>query len=179
MKTLLRLLSAAAVSLLLCSCGTVGWMKHAKGAPSGASYHRVVVRDYTAAVPTSQEAKASRAKRNFPDRIMWALWREAPGLPVAREGAVDAGTLVVTGRITRCDDGNEHLRFLIGMGAGSSYFDAVTQISDGSGRLLGTIRHDKNSWPLGGSIAATQTAEGFMVGSAEKVAREVAKLVRR
>ena len=64
---------------------------------------------------------------------------------------------------------------VIGLGAGSSYFDADVVFSDNpSGRRLGQISTDKNSWFLGGGLAAGQSVEGFMHGAAKKVAKELA-----
>ncbi len=37
---------------------------------------------------------------------------------------------------------------------------------------------DKNSWALGGGLAATQTVESYMNGGAETAASEAAKLIR-
>lgn len=37
---------------------------------------------------------------------------------------------------------------------------------------------DKNSWALGGTIAATQTSQSFMNGAADKIATEARKLAR-
>jgi len=60
------------------------------------------------------------------------------------------------------------------MGAGSSYFNAITDLADSeSQQSIGQIITDKNSWPLGGGIAATQTVETFMQGAAKKIAAEV------
>lgn len=70
--------------------------------------------------------------------------------------------------------GSAVAKFPIGMGAGSTYFDATVQIRDGvTGENLGEILVDKNSWVLGAAILAAQNVEGFMRGGAEKVAREL------
>jgi uncharacterized NAD-dependent epimerase/dehydratase family protein len=60
------------------------------------------------------------------------------------------------------------------MGAGSSYFDATTALADAeTGASLGLVTTDKNSWALGGGIAAGQTVQSFMQGAAEKIAKEL------
>ena len=57
-----------------------------------------------------------------------------------------------------------------------SSFDAIVELRDGAtGAVLGSMKVDKNSWPLGGMIAATQTPRTFMDGAAKKVAEEVSK----
>jgi len=77
--------------------------------------------------------------------------------------------------ITRFVEGNAALRFLVGMGAGSSYFDAT----DGaSGSSIATLSADKNSWGLGGSLAAGQTVYTFMDEAAKKTAKEVAPYLK-
>ena len=44
-----------------------------------------------------------------------------------------------------------------------------------SDRLLDELVVDKNSWALGGALAAGQTVEQFMKASAEKIAEELAR----
>ena len=61
------------------------------------------------------------------------------------------------------------LRALVGFGAGSSYFDATVEFIDKQSNVkLGSIVTDKNSWALGGFIAASQTVDTFMEGAAKK-----------
>lgn len=69
-------------------------------------------------------------------------------------------------------EGSAALRFWVGLGAGNSYFDATTEFRDADGRMLGRILTDKNSWGLGGAIAAGQTPETFMNSAAQKIALE-------
>jgi hypothetical protein len=62
------------------------------------------------------------------------------------------------------------------MGAGSSYFDAILRCKDAdSGQQIGEIVVDKNSWALGGGLAAGQTVQGFMEGAAKKAAAQLAE----
>jgi hypothetical protein len=172
---LLFVASAAFVS----SCGTVGSLQRTSTVAMAQKYHRVVIQNFTASVPEDELAKAARAQSEYPDSIAAALIRKGTGLKVTRDGDVGPGTLVVSGHINRCEDGAASLRLWIGMGAGSTYFDATTRISDGGSRTsLGTIKHDKNSWPLGGVIASTQTVDSFMRMAADKTADEVMKLLR-
>ncbi len=66
------------------------------------------------------------------------------------------------------------------MGAGSSYFDAVVAFGDGVTReSIGTITVDKNSWALGGGLAAGQSVQGFMRGAARSVANQLYELHAR
>ncbi len=105
--------------------------------------------------------------------------RSSPNTPVVRTGTPDSSTLVVGGEITRFVEGNAALRFLVGMGAGSSYFDATVRATDGaSGSSIATLSADKNSWGLGGSLAAGQTVYTFMDEAAKKTAKEVAPYLK-
>lgn len=93
---------------------------------------------------------------------------------VGTEAGVGEGTLLIDGEITRFARGNAAAKFLIGFGAGSTYFDATVTVRDGAtGQKLGEIFVDKNSWALGGAISAAQSVEHFMRGGAEKTAKEL------
>ncbi|MEM7432737.1 MAG: DUF4410 domain-containing protein [Pseudomonadota bacterium] len=90
------------------------------------------------------------------------------------DGDDTAGVLVIGGDVTRYERGNAAAKFLVGLGAGSTYFDATVNVMDASsGEVLGQIFVDKNSWGLGGVISASQNVEGFMRGGAEKTAEEL------
>ena len=79
--------------------------------------------------------------------------------------------LIVSGKITRLVEGNGALRFFVGFGAGSSYFDAMVQLTDAeSGNVIASASSDNNSWALGGGLAATQTVQSFMDVSATRIA---------
>ncbi len=85
-------------------------------------------------------------------------------------------SLIIFGEIVRYVEGNAALRLMIGLGAGSSYFDANVKITNSdSNVLLGEIIVDKNSWVLGGGIASGQTIDSFMVEASEKIADEIKK----
>ena len=111
--------------------------------------------------------------RNFADLIAGEIRKTNAFEEVGREPAA-GDSLRISGVITRYTPGNAALRFLIGLGAGSSYFDATVNLSDNtSGEQLGQVIVDKNSWGLGGGLAAGQTVEHFMQGAAEKIANDL------
>jgi len=115
------------------------------------------------------------AVRDFADRIAGEIRKTGVFAEVLREPS-EGEALVISGVITRYASGSAMLRLFIGFGAGSSYFDATVDLSDNvTGEKLGQVVVDKNSWGLGGAIAASQNVEGFMQGAAEKVAGELAK----
>ncbi len=173
MKSLLLVLPVAA---LLSSCGSVSSVQPATGAAvGGKTFTKVVVRDFAYRGAADQE-RGPASSQTFANYISSAVSKEGAFHSVARSGKAGQDTLVVEGEITRFVEGNAALRLLVGMGAGSSYFDADVRFVDGgNGAVLGTMKADKNSWGLGGSIAAGQTVDTFMNGAAAKVAEESVK----
>lgn len=93
------------------------------------------------------------------------------------EGETNAGTLILDTRVTRYEDGNAVARLMVGFGAGSSRFDARFDALDGNtNKQIGSMIADKNSWVLGGGLAAGQDADSYMPGIAKKVAQEIAPM---
>jgi hypothetical protein len=172
------ILSLSAI-VTLASCCSVSKVESPSAVGlSGKTFQRVLVKDFTHTV-ADDDGTTPIAARRFADKIADAIREEKPGAMVARSGAAGAGTLVISGEVTRYMEGNAALRFLVGMGAGSAYFDANVKLSDGAnGQQLGMIRVDKNSWGLGGGIAASQTVDHFMKLGANKTADEAAKLLK-
>lgn len=145
-------------------------------------YDKVIVLDFVDAtdkgnlkpdkVRAYSDTMAS-ATHAFADLIAQKV-RDTGAFQEVVRGPSPGKALSISGRITRLSEGNAALRLLIGMGAGSSYFDATTDLSDAdSGTRLGELTTDKNSWVLGGAIAATQTVQSFMQGAAEKIAEQL------
>jgi hypothetical protein len=162
----------------LTSCGTVSDFQPATAAPAPKKYNKVLVRDFTHTV-TDDDGTTPVAARRFSDEISYAIQSRSPGVAVARKGVPTAETLVIGGEVTRYMEGNAALRALVGLGAGSSYFDADVRFYDGkSGKSLGTIKVDKNSWAGGGMIAATQTVDSYMKEGAQKTAAASANFLK-
>jgi hypothetical protein len=198
MKTRFYLITAAA--LVLAACGSTSGMKRAdsdvapaKTQSSGkdkaaisadfSSYSRVVVRDFAnwtkikgkdEAKRSVQEAQAIAVGKRFADKIAEGLGAGTAFESVTRNDAeVGAGTLVIQGEVTKYKAGNRALRMVIGFGAGSANFDARVSFVDGAtGKEVSFMTVDKNSWFLGGLLAAAQTVDDFVDGSATKVAEE-------
>jgi len=113
--------------------------------------------------------------KRFADLIATELRRENLYAVIERD-KTDGEALVISGEITRCTEGNPTMRMLIGLGAGSSYFDAnVRFTANESGELLGQMKVDKNSWALGGGMASGQTVDTYMRAAAKKIASEIIK----
>jgi hypothetical protein len=135
------------------------------------------VLDFKISVP-NKEGKASEAKVYFADRIAAEIRKGGKISSVTRNAKPDANTLVIDGVITKYEEGNPALRMWIAMGAGSAFFEADVYFRDSKGTTIGKIKVDKNSWALGGGIAAGQNPQAFMDGAADKVAAEAAKLAK-
>jgi len=193
MKIVGLALAAAGLSLFgLCSCGSVSSVQPVGGgAVEGlGSYDSLVVKKFTDATSpdgfsrwTADEQTAHRsAVNNCLEKMQRTTISSVSGKGRFRHVGDKPGpgrNLVVDGRITRYKEGVASLRFRIGMGAGSSYLDGEAFFRDAaSGKTVGRIVIDKNSWPLGGGIAAMQTAEGFAEGAAQQVASEALKFAR-
>lgn len=181
MKTWIKFASSIVTSLLLptlmTSCGSTTTLKSTQGAElavSARKFQKVIVKDFTTSV-RSTGVEAEIATSTFPEHIAALIRRSGAFKTVTRDGPADEKTLVISGVITRYTEGSAMMRYVVGMGAGSAYFDATTQFSDSSGASLGSIVTDKNSWGLGGAIAATQTPQAFMSEAAQKIAAEARK----
>jgi hypothetical protein len=109
----------------------------------------------------------------FSDLIAQRITETKAYSEVTRE-ASPGKALVVSGQVTRLVEGNGTLRLLVGFGAGSSYFDAMVQLTDSeSGTVIANASTDNNSWALGGGLAATQTVASFMDISATRIAAKL------
>jgi Domain of unknown function (DUF4410) len=174
------LLLAIAGSLILTACGTTTSLQDTHGAAIttlSRKFSKVMVQDFKTAV-RDKEGKAGAAEISFADRIATEIKKSGKFSNVGRNGKPDANTLVIDGTITKYEEGNPSLRFWIGMGAGSSFFEADVEFHDGKRTSIGKIKVDKNSWALGGGLAAGQTPQTCMDGATEKVAAEAAKLAK-
>jgi hypothetical protein len=183
MKALL--LSAAVVALcaILTGCGTVSHVTPASGATSDLKkYDRVLVLDFADGVSDKGDSAAHQRKRlelalatkSFPDEIAIELQSQGVFREVTRSGQPDAHTLVISGTVTRYAEGDAMGRMFVGLGVGSSYFDATVQLKDGAeSSVLATQKVDKNSFVFGGGIAANQTPLGFMRQAAKKLATDL------
>ena len=85
--------------------------------------------------------------------------------------------IVISGLVHKFDKGNAALRYLIGLGAGSSIFHATIQFKDSkSGKILGTISNNGTSWVGGGVIASSQNTDVLMREAASHVASELTRI---
>ena len=160
-------------------CGSTSGLQNTQGQAitSARKFSKVTVQDFKLSTKEIGE-KVTASKVYFADRIATAINKGGRFSSVKRNATADANTLVIDGVITKYEEGNSTLRLFIGMGAGSSFFESDVNFRDSKGTIMGHIKVDKNSWALGGGIAAGQNPEAFMNGAADKIAEEAAKLAR-
>jgi hypothetical protein len=174
-----------ASSLLLSACGSISSLtRESTDAPTRiADYTRVEVLDFTASdrhhyddakKQADFNADLAEAQRVFADKIAEQIKTSGAFAEVSRQPG-DAPALRVTGNISRYDKGNIVARGLTGF-AGRTRFDAAVTVSDArTGRVLTTLKVDRNSWPLpiGASLSTLQTTNFFMNEAAKKIAEEL------
>lgn len=163
----------------LAGCGSTSSLKNTQGQAitSTRKFSKVTVQNFKLSLPEA-ERNAKTAPEYFADRIASELKATARFTSVSRNAKPDKNTLVIDGAITKYDEGNSMLRLFIGFGAGSSFFEADVYFRNSKGNSIGKIKVDKNSWALGGGVAAAQNPTMFMNGAADKIAAEAAKLAR-
>jgi hypothetical protein len=178
-KNLPVLAAVIAAACILSACGTTTSLNGAKGEAitSTRQFSKVTVQDFKSTAPAVGE-KANTSKVYFADRIATEIKKTGKFSSVGRNSKPDSNTLVIDGVITKYEEGNATMRFFIGMGAGSAFFEADVNFRDNKGTTIGKIKVDKNSWALGGGIAAGQNPETFMNGASDKIAAEAAKLAK-
>ena len=176
MKFALTLLFALPAAFVLSSCGSVSGVDTTGATATARSggYDKVIVKDFTHSTTDYKvRSKVEMATKTLPDTIVSELSKQGGFSKVSRSGKPDGSTLVIGGNIDQYDDGNAAMRLMIGFAAGNSNLDATVSYSDGStGKSLGTVKADKNSWALGGALAAAQTADSFIDPIAKKIAAE-------
>ena len=165
--------------LFVTGCGSTSALKNSQGQAiaSTRKFSKVTVQTFKLSLK-EPEQNSKAAPTYFADRIASEIKKTGRFAVVGRDSKPDANTLVVDGVITKYEEGNSMLRLFIGFGAGSSFFEADVYFRDSKGAVVGKIKADKNSWALGGGVAAAQNPTMFMNGAADKIAEEASKLAR-
>jgi hypothetical protein len=177
-RPLIALVAATAL-FSLAGCGSTWTLKNQQGQAivSTRKFTKVTVQTFKLKlVDKDPEMNSEKSPAYFADRIAFEIKTKGGFVSVARDEKPDANTLVIDGVITKYHEGNPMLRAFIGMGAGSAFFEADVYFRDSKGNTVGKIKADKNSWALGGGIAAAQNPTMFMNGAAVKIAEEAVKL---
>ena len=181
----LRFLFLASV-FTLAACGTTSKLKpeDASSLQQLSQYDVVYVADFTNA--TNQKIKNPEkaalfekavvdAGRTFADMIASNLekTKNPPAVVRALPENTEQKVLRISGAITTFENGNAFVRFMLPL-AGAAKFNAnVLFFDQKSGEKMGEITVDKNSNPLGGGFAASQNANRFMKGAADKIAEQL------
>ena len=177
--------------LILSGCGSTSQMRNAQKSdnnqgsnnsknivnrPDLSKYTYVIVNDFGDGVSKSHDDSniISEGKR-FADIISSSIKSKNLFDKIERNTNSPESALLIDGNITQYEEGNVALRTLIGLGAGSSHFDAKVNIKDNiTKELLAEIDVDQMSWALGGIMAGSQDVKSHMNLSAKKIADEVA-----
>ena len=165
--------------LSLTGCGSTSGLRNTQGQAiaSTRKFSTVTIQNFKLSLEEPAQ-NVNVAPTYFADRIASEIKTTGRYRSVSRNSQPDTNTLVIDGVITKYQEGNSMLRFFIGMGAGSSFFEADVYFRDSKGVTIGKIKVDRNSWALGGGVAAAQNPTMFMNGAAEKIAQEAANLAR-
>lgn len=173
----------------LTACGSVSKLQRTEATKSKslADFDVVYVADFKdATTPKIDDANKRaaydetlrKAALAFSDLIAQNIGKTKNPPTVVRKPSETGGVLRIEGEITVFDSGLAIARILPLVGG--SEFNANVRFVDGtSNELLGEMIVDKNSNPIGGWYAITQTANRFMGGAAGKVADQLHKARNR
>jgi len=168
------------LALMLTGCGTTSNLKNAKEPSAQISlihYNSVVVNDFKDGVTKEKSNTDILAEGvRFADMIADGLRAKKVFSSVERNKEYCDNAVLVDGEITEYKEGNAAARLLIGLGAGSSHFDATVNIKDCTTKeILGVVKVDKMSWALGGGIAASHDVNYHMKSSSKAIGDQLAK----
>lgn len=168
--------------LLVTACGSVSGLNQNKNANvklKVSDYKKVIVNDFKDSASSSKNDPVILSSgKTFADMVASKIESTKLFDSVVRNEKSTDKALLIDGNITKLTEGNSTLRLLVGMGAGSSHFDAKVLFKDNSTKNeLADINVDKMSWALGGSIASSQDVNSLMEASSEAVAEEIKKSI--
>ena len=167
-----------AFALVTTACGTTSGIRQSDTTAGAlvldfSSYNSVLVTDFKDG--TENRSVPEDVGSDFAERIVGAIrGKEVFDIVTEDPSEISDRAIVIGGDITRYAKGNAALKLLVGFGAGSTFFDSNVVVSDfTSQEQLGVIVVDRNSWALGGLVAASQSVSDFMNDAAEKIAVEL------
>lgn len=180
----MKTLASLVLTLILSACGSTSSIRSAQKSsdlPNFRDYHYIIVNDFKDGVSKSSDDPHILAEgKRFADIIASLIKSKNLFAKVARNVESTDTALLIDGKITKYSEGNAVMRTMIGFGAGSSYFDAIVNISDNTTKQhLGSIDVNKMSWALGGVIAGSQDTKSHMNSAAAKIADECATAKKR
>jgi hypothetical protein len=175
----MKKLSLIILLLILTSCGSTSQMRNAQKMdaprPDLSSYHTIIINDFSDGVSKDQkDAKIIEGGKRFADMIATEIKSKNAFNKVERNIESTDDALLIDGKITQYEEGNPAMRAMIGLGAGSSHFDAEVFFKDNkTKKILSDIKVDQMSWALGGIMAATQDVKSHMMAASTKIASEL------
>lgn len=189
MRRAILVICVASCALLAVGCGSTSSLKSQDGAKlvCDKQFDCVQVARFKSVIAKTDAplTKVDWACGHFADLIVQELTATGAFKSVSRindvndVNDVNDTSLVISGEVTRYTEGDAFARFMIGFGAGSSYFEAVVRFADRTDKEeVGVIKVDKNSWVLGGGYASGQTPEIYMAEAAKKIASETKRLAK-
>jgi hypothetical protein len=177
----MHIIIAILLALSLTACGTTSQVHHQSATQADLSAYDVVVVDtFTNGTKGKLNlASFQKIETQFAD-VLAAQIKRFGVFSVVRVGSFpdDAAqkAIRISGSILDYDHGNKMARLLLGLGAGSAYFKADVHLSDyTTNAVLTDIHVTRNSWPLGGAVAASQTADTLLVDAATVIATNLAR----
>ena len=167
--------------LMLSACGHTSNLHKSSNHPDSSdrpdltAYNHIIIYDFKDGVSKSKDSPniISEGKR-FSDLLASAIQAKNIFDKVERNVNSVENILVIEGEITQYEEGSPAMRTLIGLGAGSSHFDAkITFIDNKTKQILGNVDVNKMSWALGGMIAGSQDVRSLMNDAVSKIVSEL------
>lgn len=159
--------------LILQSCGSVSSIRptNTNGSVDISSYNKIVINNFTN--QTSNNEVDDIAKSNFPNKLFNKL-SESSLFKSVQRNKKSYDSLIISGNITKYEEGDVFLRTLVGFGAGRAYFYSDVDLIDGNTyKKIGTIEVRRKSWLLGGYISGSQTPEVLMKDSVADIVKKI------
>ena len=159
--------------MILQSCGSVSSIRPTitNGSVDISSYNKIVINNFTN--QTSNNEVDDIAKSNFPNKLFNKL-SESSLFKSVQRNKKSYDSLIISGNITKYEEGDVFLRTLVGFGAGRAYFYSDVDLIDGNTyKKIGTIEVRRKSWLLGGYISGSQTPEVLMKDSVADIVKKI------
>lgn len=174
----MKKLIIASLALILTACGTTSNIKNSKEPAVELKlpdYDTVIINDFGDGVTKDKNDSTIKIQgKIFADMISSDLLSKKSFSSIERNVESCDHAILVDGEITEYKEGNAAARLLIGLGAGSSHFDATVNVRDNKTKdLLGVIKVDQMSWALGGALAAAQDVTSHMKTASGKISSQL------
>lgn len=171
-----------AVIFLLTSCGSISKIKSSSKIDLG-KYERVVIMDFDNKTGKAIfiDQNKTPINQSFPDKIYHQLhsspeFADINLIKTKSANFISKGNLVITGEITKADDGNDVLRGIFGLWGRSRLTANIDFIDGNTKKSIAQIEIKKASLAFGLFISANQNLEYLIQDSANNVSDKIKKL---